>query len=62
MHSWRVWVLALVGLGIAEFHSGPMEIGIDIITGHMYPVNMFRYNRTECICCRESEFPIARQA
>jgi hypothetical protein len=44
MHSWRVWVLARVGLGIEDFHSGPMEIGIDIITGRMYSVNMFRYN------------------
>jgi hypothetical protein len=59
MHSCRVWVLARVGLGIADFHSGPMEIGIDIITAHMYSVNMFRYNWWECIFCRESEFPIA---
>jgi len=44
MHSWRVWVLARVGLGIADFHSGPMEIGIDIIAGPMYSVNMCRYN------------------
>ncbi len=33
MHSWRVWVLARVGLGIADFHSRPMENGIDIISG-----------------------------
>ena len=44
MHSWRVWVLAQVGLGIADFHSGPKENGIDIVSGHMYSVNMFRYN------------------
>jgi hypothetical protein len=59
MHSWRVWVLARVGLGIADFHSGPMGNGIDIITGRMYPVNMFRYYWPECISRRESELPIA---
>ncbi len=59
MHSWRVWVLARVGLGIADFHSAPNRMGIDIIAGHMYSVNMFRYNLPECICYRESEFPIA---
>lgn len=59
MHSWRVWVLARVGLGIADFHSGPMGNGIDIIVGPMYSVNMFRYNLPDCICRRESEFPIA---
>jgi hypothetical protein len=59
MHSWRVWVLARVGLGIADFHSGPMEIGIDIIAVHMYSVNMCRYTLLRCIFYRESELPIA---
>jgi hypothetical protein len=59
MYSWRVWVLALVGLGIAEFHSAPTEMGIDIMTGYMYSVNMFRYNLPDCISDGESELPIA---
>jgi len=59
MHSWRVWVPTRVGLGIADFHSRPMENGIDIIAGYMYSVNMFRYNLSECIAPRESESPIA---
>jgi hypothetical protein len=49
MHSWRVWVPTLVGLGIADFHSGPIRNGIDIITGRMYSVNMFRYTLPDCI-------------
>jgi hypothetical protein len=51
MHSWRVWVLALVGLGIADFHWGPIQVGIDILTGRMYAVNVFRYRWFECIFC-----------
>jgi hypothetical protein len=59
MHSWRVWVPTRVGLGIADFHQVPWKMGLTIIAGHMYPVNMFRYNLPECIGHRESESPIA---
>ncbi len=44
---------------LRTFIRPPTETGIDIISGPMYPVNMFRYSFPECICRRESEFPIA---